>query len=163
MILLDSITHDAINPALGLLPEKMDSAEARIMLLAIGLQESRFMHRRQMNEGPAMGFWQFERNGGVKGVLTHRVSKKFAAEMCKVRGVAPLTYPTWEALEHDDVLAASFARLLLFTDPFALPKIGNAAGAWEYYLRNWRPGKPHRETWDKFYVQARAQVIDATT
>ena len=28
------------------------------MLLAIGLQESRFVHRRQIG-GPACGFWQF--------------------------------------------------------------------------------------------------------
>ncbi len=162
MILLESITHDAINPALSLLPPKMDSAEARIMLLSIGLQESRFMHRRQMNEGPAMGFWQFERGGGVKGVLTHRASKDIARQICQVRKVNPLTMPVWEALQTDDVLAAAFARLLLFTDPFALPRIGNAAGAWEYYLRNWRPGKPHRETWDRFYAQARAQATDPT-
>lgn len=160
-ILLDSIVHDAINPALALLPESMDSREARVMLLAIGLQESRFMYRRQMGNGPAMGFWQFEKGGGVKGVLTHKASKSLAEEVCRIRGVEPLAQPVWEALEHDDVLAAVFARLLLFTDAYRLPDIGNAAGAWEYYLRCWRPGRPHRETWDALYQQAREQVMDA--
>jgi hypothetical protein len=162
VILLASIVHEAINPALALLPPRMDTAEARIQLLATGLQESRFMYRRQKYQGPAMGFWQFERGGGVKGVLTHKASKALAIELCKVRDVEPLATPVWEALERDDVLAAGFARLLLFTDPQALPAIGNAAGAWEYYLRNWRPGKPHRQTWDEFYRQAKEQVTEVS-
>ena len=49
---------DILDPAAKLLPG-MDSAKARVMLLAIGLQESRFEHRRQIG-GPARGFWQFE-------------------------------------------------------------------------------------------------------
>lgn len=158
MILLASIAHDAINPAFALLPAKMDTPEARVQMLAIGLQESRFMYRRQMNQGPAMGYWQFERGGGVKGVLTHPASKALAVEVCKVRGIEPLAMPVWEALEHDDVLAAAFARLLLWTDAMRLPALGNADGAWECYLRNWRPGKPHRQTWDAFYQQALDQL-----
>lgn len=162
MILLASIVHDAINPALALLPAKMDTPEARIMLLAIGLQESRFMYRRQKNEGPAMGFWQFERGGGVTGVLTHKSSKDLATKVCEIRGVQPSSMAVWKMLEMDDVLAACFARLLLYTDPHSLPVIGNAAGAWEYYLRNWRPGKPHRHTWDEFYTQAKEQVTEVS-
>jgi hypothetical protein len=38
----------------------MDSPKARVLSAAIGHQESRFIHRRQIN-GPARGFWQFER------------------------------------------------------------------------------------------------------
>lgn len=162
MNLLASITHDAISPALELLPSRMDTPEARIQMLAIGLQESRFMYRRQKNQGPAMGYWQFERGGGVTGVLTHKASKNYALNICSVRGVAPESSAVWSALEKDDVLAAAFARLLLWTDPHALPVIGNAAGAWEYYLRNWRPGKPHRQTWDEFYKQAKEQVTEVS-
>lgn len=56
MSTLKLITTQAIEPALSLLPARMDSSRARAMLLAIGLQESRFEYRRQMNNGPARGF-----------------------------------------------------------------------------------------------------------
>ena len=48
------------------LPDRMLSDEAVTMMLAIGYQESRFEHRRQIR-GPARGFWQFEHGGGVVG------------------------------------------------------------------------------------------------
>ena len=49
---------------------------------------------------------------------------------------------------------AGAKRLLLLTDPKPLPVIGDTDGSWEYYLRNWRPGKPHRHTWDDLYGKA---------
>lgn len=136
----------------GLLPG-FDSAAARVLLLAIGLQESRFEHRRQIG-GPARGLWQFERGGGVHGVLNHGSSSHYAAAVCAERGVEPLARDVYEALERDDQLAAAFARLLLWTDPKPLPPIGDAEEAWQCYVRNWRPGKPHRKTWDSLYAQA---------
>lgn len=41
-----------------------------------------------------------------------------------------------------DELAAAFVRLLLLTDPQPLPAAAPASeqAAFEYYLRNWRPG-----------------------
>ena len=39
---------EILDPALALLPPSMDTVRARMMLLAIGLQESRFEHRRQI-------------------------------------------------------------------------------------------------------------------
>ncbi|WP_447751835.1 hypothetical protein [Pseudomonas nicosulfuronedens] len=48
----------------------------------------------------------------------------------------------WAAIEHDDILAACMARLLLFTDPARLPALGDESGAWDMYLRVWHPGKP---------------------
>lgn len=38
----------AIYPAFEILPLRMDSTEAAVMMLAIGLQESRFEHRVQL-------------------------------------------------------------------------------------------------------------------
>jgi hypothetical protein len=143
----------ALREAFRLLPSKMNSEAARVMLYAIGLQESRFEHRRQIG-GPARGFWQFEKGGGVKGVLTHPSSRKYATAVCEVRGVSPTAEAAYPALERDDVLAAAFARLLLYTDPRALPKIGDVQGAWDYYIRNWRPGKPHPGSWPDLYAQA---------
>ena len=150
---LDDIIAKAYLPAIEIIKVR-DSDEARVMILAIGLQESRFEHRRQMGNGPATGFWQFERGGGVRGVLQHSASKNKAISLCTNRGVSPEPRAAWTALQHDDVLAAGFARLLLLTDPRALPAITDPVGAWECYIRNWRPGKPHIETWGKFHKWA---------
>lgn len=151
---LDEITQSAINPALALLPKHMDSPQARVMLLAIGLQESRFEYRRQMGNGPARGFWQFEQNGGVRGCVNHPASSGLLRQICVARGVAFEPRAIWAALERDDVLAAVVARLLLYTDPRPLPALDDAQGAWDCYYRNWRPGKPHRQTWDDLHARA---------
>lgn len=128
------------------------SAEASTMLLAIANQESGLIYRVQINSkgqpyGPATGLWQFEPRGGVAGVMNHPSTSKHAAKCCAVNG----TY--WErnaihyALAENDRLATVFARLLLYTDPAPLPAVGDCAGAWDYYLRLWRPGKPDRNRW----------------
>lgn len=159
---LDQIMDEALRPALALLPARMDTREAQCMLLAIGLQESRFVHRRQIG-GPARGFWQFEKGtrasrGGVWGVFLHAASKAPLAVLCQARGVACDPDAIHAALERDDVLAAGVARLLLWTDPKALPPVGDAVAAWALYLRTWRPGKPKPESWPALYSQAVAAV-----
>jgi len=131
--------------------------EAKVMLLAIGLQESRFEHRRQI-KGPARGFWQFEAGGGTAGVLRHPATSARASQLVSARLERPSTAAVNEALASDDVLACAFARLLLFTDPRPLPALGNPQAAWDYYVRNWRPGKPHRDTWDALYAKALATI-----
>ena len=148
----------AVNEALRLLPPAMDSKEARVMLYAIGLQESRFTHRAQVvnggGKGPARGYWQFERGGGVTGVLRHPASRFWMSSACNARNVPAQPMNVWQALETDDVLAAAAARLLLFTDAKRLPAIGEQATSLRYYLRVWRPGKPHPETWPSCYQAA---------
>lgn len=162
---LKTIIETGINPAMALLPPAMDSKEARVMLLAIGLQESRFEFRRQLGNGPARGFYQFEMGtrasrGGVWGVWLHDASRYWLARLCDARGCKFEPRAIWEAIEFDDVLAAGVARLLLFTDAQRLPAIGQEAAAWNLYaLRCWRPGKPHRITWSKFYSQAVNEVM----
>jgi len=149
-----------INTALLLLPAAMDTTAARVMLAAIGLQESRFTHRFQVvagkprAKGPARGFWQFERGGGCVGVLNHPASRYWMFRVCELRNCRPTPDALWRAIETDDVLAAAAARLLLFTDPRRLPEPGDEAGAWNLYMRVWRPGKPHRRTWGPLYQQA---------
>ncbi|WP_288080308.1 hypothetical protein [Pseudomonas sp.] len=152
--MLKQIRASAIAPALALLPAKMSGRRAEQMLLTIGLQESRFEHRRQLGNGPARGLWQFERGGGVRGVLEFPSTKALARSVCEARGVAPAVDAVHAALERDDVLAAAFGRLLLWTDPAPLPALGEPQQAWDLYVRTWRPGKPHRHTWDDFYAQA---------
>lgn len=151
MSLQREITDNAIAPALKMLPAHMDSPQARVMLLAIGLQESALTHRAQIlaggKKGPARGLWQMERGGGVLGVLTHRASRKIAHQICAAFEVHPDSREVWEALESNDILAAALARLLLWTDPLALPAVTDDKGAWALYTRVWRPGKPHLDRW----------------
>lgn len=155
---LKEVVERAIEPAQSLLPARMDTPAARVMLLAIGLQESRFVHRRQIG-GPARGFWQFEKGsrasrGGVWGVCLHPASKGHLAVLCKARSVACDPDAIYAALEYDDVLAAGVARLLLWTDPKVLPAVGDADAGLALYLRTWRPGRPHPQTWPALYAQA---------
>lgn len=159
---LDQIMKDALRPAMALLPARMDTPEADCMLLAIGLQESRFVHRRQIG-GPARGFWQFEKGtrasrGGVWGVFLHAASRDHLATLCKARSVTGDPDAIYAALEYDDVLAAGVSRLLLWTDPKALPPVGDVDAAWALYLRTWRPGKPKPDSWAGLYQRAMAAV-----
>lgn len=158
----DNIKH-AVSKALFMLPPAMTSPQARVMLYAIGLQESRFEYRRQMIKkggellplGPAKSFWQGERTGGMcAGVVRHPASRFWMHHMCQERHVGFNATAIWNAIETDDVLAAAAARLLLFTDPKRLPDVGDQKAAWNLYARTWRPGKSHPETWAKFYAEA---------
>lgn len=160
---LKEILSNAINPALELLPPQMTSPEAVVMLLSIGLQESRFKHRRQLVGNPpkpvgaAKSYWQAEKAGGmVRGLLRYHDSRvrDIANGLIMLRGVSLDEQSVWDAIEHDDVLAAGLARLLLWTDPHKLPKLGDDKAAWNCYIRTWRPGRPHASTWPALYAQA---------
>lgn len=142
-----------IRPALTLLPPAMDSPEASVMLLTIALHESLLIHRRQVN-GPARGFWQFERNG-VRGVLTHWTAKPHAEQVCATLNYRPDLDVVYGAIEHNDILAAAVARLLLYTDPLRLPHVSDAVMALEYYVRVWRPG-----AWTRGSEEQRQQLRD---
>lgn len=172
MIPSESVLISAIEPGLALLPSKMTTPEARLIMLAISGQEADFRHRWQVFDasrpeamGAARGLWQFERGGGVKGVLTHPSSKGHAVAVCSARGVDATVPAAYGRLHADDVLAAAFARLLLFTSPHALPAIGDEEGAWVAYLREWRPGAHTngspaqraklRAKWGSYYAEAR--------
>ncbi len=151
---LDFVIPNIIEPALGFLVPSMDSRAARAMLIAIGLQESGFDHRRQSG-GPARGYWQFEQGGGVHGVLSHPATRPHAQLV-----LGMLDYPEqtsidcYLAITHNDILAACFARLLLWTLRDPLPIEGEYDEAWQQYFLAWRPGKPHRETWNGHYAVA---------
>jgi hypothetical protein len=131
------------------------------LMVAIGGQESKFQARDQLEmqngvlvagrPGPAMGFWQFEKNGGVAGVMTHPASRAAARYYADACGVEFDREKIWLELgkPSGDELAAAFARLLLLTDPqpLPMPRPENEQVAWEYYVRCWKPGKPHPEFW----------------
>lgn len=173
---LKAVNTLILNKMFGFFPTNYDTLSVRLLLLTIGLQESRFTSRRQLinkvvdgnkvlvPEGPAIGFWQFElgnavSKGGVWGVLNHFRVGAIAKKFCEDLGLKPDPETVWRAMENNDVLAAGFARLLLLCDAKAVPQIGDIDGAWKCYAeRTWRPGKPHRDTWHGFYIQARKEL-----
>jgi len=145
---------NAVDAALSMLPPRMDSRDARVQLATTMLQESRGIHRRQIN-GPARGLWQFEpgtrrSRGGVWGVYLHDASREHLRRLCSLLRCEFDPRAIYKDLEFDDVLAAGVARLLLWTDPRPLPAVDDIEGSWAYYLRNWKPGRPHPETWPEF-------------
>jgi len=155
MNLTDAL-NNVIKPGLALLPEKMNTPEAVAMLLTIGKQESRFEHRKQIN-GPARGFFQFEKGGGVRGVLKHPATKHTIQGVISRLGIN--AEDCYDCLATDDALATVFARLLLFTHPKPMPLLeSDPEESWQYYIDTWRPGKPHRETWDQFWTDAASTV-----
>lgn len=145
--------HLGLEPALALLPKEMDSLQARAIVLAICLQESKLTHRRQGGGGPARGYPQFER-AGVLGVLSHEHTSTHASVICALFDVKPLVANVYAAVEFHDVLAAAFARLLIWTLPQALPSRGQVDESYGQYLSAWRPGKPRPETWPANYTRA---------
>lgn len=163
-ITYDMILHTAINPALLLLPRAMDSDAARVQLLATGKQESGFTFRIQKtqdpyNPGPARGFWQNER-AEVNRLMTNLATRDHARALCKAQGVPFDCLLVHDRLAFNDVLAAGFARLILWADYSPLPRVdASHEEAWLCYLRTWRPGKPRREPWDAYHAEAQAQVI----
>lgn len=134
----------SIREAYALLPVRMDSVEATLQLLVTQLQENPQRVPKQIG-GPAVGDYQFEKGGGVKGVLTHSSCKATAVTVCAARGVSATADAVYIALQTDAILAAALARLLYYTDPKQLPEVGEVEEAWQLYLRTWRPGAYKRD------------------
>lgn len=146
---IESTKENIVEPGLILLPPRFRTAEAVVLLLSIGQQESRFVHTSQLRGGPARGYYQFERGGGYAGVIHHRASKPYAKDLLDDFSLSE--QDGFGFLATNPYLATAFARLLLYTDPKPLPDLGDTEGAWQYYVRTWRPGKPKPETWSDYY------------
>lgn len=144
-----------------------DVRASRRLMLAIAGQESEMTYRRQGEGmhafGPARGFWQFEL-AGVAGVLGARasgpVARRVVHEWLKadtaLRGwVNPVLGALGDGTPTGDAVAVAFARLLLWCDPRPLPDDEDDDAMWEYYVANWRPGKPRRDAWGTWCEQAR--------
>lgn len=146
----------ALAPALRLLPQRMDTPEARAMIVAIALQESKLVRRRQMGDGPARSYLQFEagETAGISGVLKHRATSALASGICEALDIVASTLVVHRAIEFNDVLACVFGRLLLWTLPNALPGRDDIDGAYLDYIRAWRPGKPRPEDWPANFSRA---------
>lgn len=146
----------AVVPALSLFPMDMDTANARAMMVAIPLQESSLKFRKQLENGPARGYPQFELGldgagravGGLSLLLKHAVAGPLCARVVDALDYADLTPRELHgAMTHNDVLAAAMTRALLLTFPGPLPGPQEPEEGWHQYLSCWRPGKPHPEKW----------------
>ena len=120
--------------------------------MAIAIQETNIAARAQIG-GPARGYWQFE-SAGVEAVLKQTPSLAQAVlDTCDI----PLTSAA-AAIEYNDPVACAFARLMLWSDPAPLPPVANVAGCYDYYLKNWRPGKPDESRWPAAFETAISTV-----
>lgn len=148
-----------IAAGLALLPAKMNSGDASVLLYATNRQENPQRLPQQVG-GPAVGDYQFEKGGGVKGVMTHASVADLTKAVCAARKVSFDAGSITQALKTDAVLAAALARLLYYTDPKALPFAGDEIAAWQLYLRTWRPGAYDRQPeelrakWKQSYTNA---------
>lgn len=165
--MIDQVQRYIIPAAYSVLPKPMNSPKATAMLLAICLQESKALHRKQLprkaglKPGPARGLWQFERGGATRGVMTHAETRgPLSVALTELRYADVLTSSVelHKIIEHNDVVAAVFARLLLWTVPYALPTRDEPGFGWKQYLTGWNPGEPHRETWTNYFIEAWQRV-----
>lgn len=155
----EDLLKTAIIP--GLSRMGLYSKPAARLLVAIALQESALRHRRQVSSdgtesGPAMSFWQFEKGGGCRGVLNHRLSAPYMRRVCEDFNVEATSQGLWTAMQYQDIVAACAARLLVLTLPKPLPE--TQAQGWAQYLDAWRPGTPHPDKWTSCWMVADAIV-----
>jgi hypothetical protein len=141
--------HDKIIvPGLTLLASMGGPANtpaARRMLLAIAQQEGGPTFARHQVGGPAHGPWQFEKGGGVHGVMYHPATTDLARSLVKACALPWDANMIYQALPKMDILACGLARLLLWTDSHPLP--ADETTGWRTYIDCWRPGKPHSKSW----------------
>lgn len=163
---LNHLRWQVVIPALKILEDVsqkhlMADHRAQVLLLSIALQESAARHRHQI-QGPARGWWQFERNGGTRGVLQHASTAAYAKAFCEAIDIDPDLDSVWEALPYSELLQAGMARLLLWSHPKPLPMAmtANEGPSWDYYQWLWRPGKPHPDRWPGNWALALQQCGD---
>jgi hypothetical protein len=123
------------------------SARAENLLLAIALQESNLSARIQgpNDAGPARSFWQFEKIGVVD---VFQRQKQPLQAMCSALVLPCEPGKLHLMMAYNDAIACVIARLTLRLDHRPLAVASTPSDAWDYYVKNWRPGKPHRDRWD---------------
>ena len=159
------VSHAILLPAATALisDKRLVTPAAFAIVHAIALQESDYQSRQQLIgnhrnwweslKGPAVSLWQFE-DIGIREVLRNPASRRQALAVLDALGY-PEHLPTIrEAMKHNDLLAAAFARLALWRHPDPLPARNESERAWQYYLKIWAPGKPSPQRWAERYALA---------
>lgn len=133
----------------------VDSLEAELQLLATAIQESNLKARKQMPRGPARSLFQIESPTAYSVLNKWKPARDFCEALLLSTGnLTDFSY----MLKFSDAGACAIARGILRLDPRPLPKIGDQGGAWECYMRCWRPGKPRPEKWAATYKLAMESV-----
>jgi hypothetical protein len=128
--------------------------EAQCLLLAIAGTETNWDERVQyLASQLGRSYFQFEPNG-VHALMDHPVSKPLLLKLCDTLDIPKSPVLVHEAVAWCDPLAVGMARLLLWTDAEALPKLGSWGLAGLYYERNWKPGKPDLARFRDCYATA---------
>ena len=141
-------------------PVPPTSEEAQVLLLAIAGQESGWQNIAQEGGGPGRGPWQFEPET-CRELMFNPASEAAHTKVCMALGIVPSR--AYGAILSEPNLAVAFARLDLWCDPHPLPALGDQDGAWEYYLRCWRPGIPRPDDWGANYHAALAAITQGAT
>lgn len=151
-------------PAMAALP-KIDSAKARLALMATAGTESAWTYRIQKPVGYAHGFWQFEKRGACLDVLTNDKVRMITVALAQAAGVALDLDSIFDAIIDHDFLACQLARLNYLLDQHPLAEVGDVDGCYARYIDVWRPGKPSRARFDDCYAQSLPIVsaVSATT
>lgn len=156
--LLASLDRGVAHAASALARAAVDTVDSRRFLLAITFQETGLLvgSRRQRPTGPARGWWQFEPIA-VREVLCGPRTREAAGRVLGYLGYLKLPAAAspgdidaavlyaHAAIEHNDVLAAAFARLFLWPVPAPIPR--DEGAGWAQYLGRWAPSKADPDRW----------------
>lgn len=134
-------------------------SEADVELLAIAQQESgccnRFQRLASGYPGTARSLWQIETNTCSAVLVRWPALRQCLSRIWIKEGdhvfAALLSDPLHPWLAWSDMAAFWTARGILALDPAPLPAIGDIQGAWDCYIKNWRPGKPRLNDWRASY------------
>lgn len=143
-----------LDPAWSAVPGQLSFASAKCWLHAVAGVESEWTYRIQKPVGYAHGFWQCEKHGAVMEIVTNPRTRGIVLQYCTAHRINPGLDSVFDEIISNDALACLIARLVALLDPAPIPAIGDQAGSYAYYLRNWRPGKPDRARWAEVYPQS---------
>lgn len=143
-----SVVQPGVRFMTATLPAVSCGMAAQAMLLAIAGQEGGWQFRQQVG-GPAHSFWQFEKGGGVTALYRNMLTTNLVAKLCAATETSfdPDSIYQKMAVQEGDLLSFGMARLLLWVDARPLPDPTDDAATWDYYQRNWRPGRPGPDRW----------------
>jgi len=155
-----------VKPAMELYDEKFTLVYEPItiakQIIAVSMQESGLVTRRQFGGGPARGYLQFEQYGVILDIVTRRNGSRFARmfnltlnEYMTLKETATELYV---AVEYNDILG-----VMMMIDKYRLDHISIANDTtddqrWDAYIKTWAPGKPRREHWGISCAAARGAV-----
>lgn len=160
--MIDHIQSYVVPAAYALLPPSMAHPRATAMLLATGLQVSKFRDRRPL-EGTACGFWGFEKPN-VREVITNphtRLTVETALRVLRYEAMIDSVANIQQLLVDNDTLACVFARSLLLTLPTQLPRRNQRDLGWRQFAQAWNPADPAEFTWPHYFAEAWDRVAKA--